>query len=845
MESESAVAVAVGDARNGNSSSSTLEDGPRKKKVVERRRYPRRHCQSHQHTDHQNNKVTKHNSASNNKISHASARSRVVTTRTRTDKSVVGGGTRKDRRPNSISINSDIIKNGDGNGDGDGNGIKRKEQMRMVEQRHCRRPTRSVKPKPKPSKPPTTIKHRGRRKWTLSRASASAGVLADKGRGKDSNKNIDIDNPTCLNHVAPPPRSPLSSVMLSTRGVTATDAPPPTPCRSRLKKMTVPQLQELCVQLGISGVSRRTKKDVLMDRIMVLTNHKHKHNHKHISKLDLETTAAASASPSKAPAGSKTTTTTTTTTTPSSSLTNKAISISTTTTNNNPASSCLSFQTDEPNTSHSASELVQQQGADYAAVDEDDCARSSSSSLTNVAGKQEEKDEVGNDSDDEVTEVESEIEIEDVDVDEEDDDDDVDEDEDEYVDEEETDSDSESESEIDGEEGSVDEETEADPISSCSPMKSQRRTTTCTSTSTTRDETNVNVNVNVSQSTSTSISYVSSIIGRHHRQVAVHTKWNIMFSQLLEHYKQMGTWIISQDCHKDKVLYNWLYEQRMAYRRGYLQSKTPERFESLTKAGVPLEKDHWNRRGGHPEAERKWKEKYEELKAYYIKHCTKMVSLQNRPELYNWTHWQQKTFRRGNMSPHRLEKLREIGCPLEKHCYTKHDMIIGRGNRNNSNSSSSSIVSGVVATAKQQGAIHTNVNDNANAVSVTTHECGWEPQFQKMLGQLVRWHALHGTWLVKASENELLYRFVLKFTRSNTKRSKELRTPARMAKLRALGFPVPGDDNGNGNVKVAAPKRTRTRKRKSAADTPKDAADGTTRMVPKRRMPARHPQFVA
>jgi hypothetical protein len=380
-----------------------------------------------------------------------------------------------------------------------------------------------------------------------------------------------------------------------------------------------------------------------------------------------------------------------------------------------------------------------------------------------------------------------------------------------------------SQSESGGEEGNhAEEEAEADTFPSSSPMKSQRTLPISLIRTRTR-ENNV-------------ISYVSStIIGRRHHQVAVGTKWNIMFSQLLEHYKQMGTWIISQDSHKDKVLYNWLYGQRMAYRRGYLQSKTPERFDSLTKAGVPLEKDHWNRRGGHPEAKRKWKEKYEELKEYYTKNRTKMVSLQNRPELYHWTHWQQKTFRRGDMAPHRLEKLREIGCPLEKHFYTKND--IG-GGRNNSNS-----IAGVVATAKQQGAIHTNVN-----VSVTTHECGWEPQFQKMLGQLVRWHALHGTWLVKASENELLYRFVLKFTRSNTKRSKELRTPARMAKLRALGFPVPGDDlmppsaneEGGGqhaNVNVAAP----TRKRKSA-ETPKDG-DGTR--IPKRRMPARHPQFVA
>jgi hypothetical protein len=379
------------------------------------------------------------------------------------------------------------------------------------------------------------------------------------------------------------------------------------------------------------------------------------------------------------------------------------------------------------------------------------------------------------------------------------------------------------------EETATEEEADADTTPSpCSPMKSQRTLPMSLIRTCTRQK-------NVS-------SYVRSIIGRHHHQVAVQTKWNIMFSQLLEHYKQMGTWIISQNSHKEKALYNWLYEQRVAYRRGYLKTKTPERFESLTKAGVPLEIDHWNRHGEHPDVERKWNERYEELKDYYTKHHTKMVSLQSRPELYHWIHWQRKTFRRGRMAPHRIEKLREIGCLLEKQCFSRdtkaHSDIkkdIGGGS-NNINSS----IADDVATAK--GAITATTKNNA------TRDCGWEPQFQKMLDQLVRWHDLHGTWYVKASENESLYRFVLKCTSSKTRRSKELRTPARMAKLRAVGFPIPGDDllfshtgledqvEGHAKVNVAA----QTRKRKADGTREEDAV---TRR-PKRRMPC-HPHLGA
>jgi hypothetical protein len=93
--------------------------------------------------------------------------------------------------------------------------------------------------------------------------------------------------------------------------------------------------------------------------------------------------------------------------------------------------------------------------------------------------------------------------------------------------------------------------------------------------------------------------------------------------------------------------------------------------------------------------------------------------------------------------------------------------------------------------------------------------------------QLVQWHSTYGTWHVTHTENPLLYRYVLKFTFDSScefsskkygQRCKAWRTPARIAKLRAVGFPIDdylssssdAEDNNEKDTRVyAARKRTR------------------------------------
>jgi hypothetical protein len=312
------------------------------------------------------------------------------------------------------------------------------------------------------------------------------------------------------------------------------------------------------------------------------------------------------------------------------------------------------------------------------------------------------------------------------------------------------------------------------------------------------------------------------------RQFTLDCHWNQMLSQLLEYHTEMGTWVIPKHSPSHKSLYNWVAEQRKASRRGYLQTRTPARLEALTKAGVPIDKTHYwcYKHGHHPNVERKWNRKYEELKNYYAKYQTKAIPLQSQPDLYHWNHRQIKVFRRGKMEPHRLEKLREIGCPLDKKYFVATTTVhsddkraIGNGTKNNHNH--------VLPTKTRK-------------LERLRHNRVYEQRFQTAVDQLVKWHDTHGTWFVKEAQNKSLYRYVLKFTTTKDRRAKAWRSPARIAKLRAVGFPI--DDylssasEDDGNVSDA-----QSRKRKDGSEHEDDAA---IRRSPRRRMPRRR-QFEA
>jgi hypothetical protein len=325
-------------------------------------------------------------------------------------------------------------------------------------------------------------------------------------------------------------------------------------------------------------------------------------------------------------------------------------------------------------------------------------------------------------------------------------------------------------------------------------------------------------------------------------QLAFDTHWNQMLSQLLEYRTETGTWVIPRKSRSHTRLYKWVAEQRKLYRRGDLQTKTPARLEALTKAGVPIDKTKcwFYKRCPDPDAELKWNRSYEELKNYYATYHTKVIPLVSHPDLHHWNHWQVQTFRYGKMEPHRLEKLREIGCPLEKwffasnttaHSDDKDKPAIGDG---------SAVVADNGATPSQKRMLELLGPNSAR-----------EQRFQTAVDQLVQWHDTHGTWFVKQAQNKSLYRYVLKFTSKKNPRVKLWKTPARVAKLRAVGFPIDDydmssaseeemeeeeEEEDHANVAVA-----QSRKIKAGSEHEDDAV---IRRSPRRRMPQRR-QFGA
>jgi hypothetical protein len=273
--------------------------------------------------------------------------------------------------------------------------------------------------------------------------------------------------------------------------------------------------------------------------------------------------------------------------------------------------------------------------------------------------------------------------------------------------------------------------------------------------------------------------------------VKMNAKWQHMFAQLMEYRKRSGTWVVPRQ-QDDNTLFNWVHGQRKSFRRGDLQKNTPARYQTMLQAGFPFEKTQLNVRvsGPVPDENHKWNSRFEELTTHYSQYNTKIVSLHSHRELHHWAHFQVRSFRKGKMAPGRIEKLRSIGCPLDKWffaCNTAHcDIqrgVVGRGSSINSDD--------IVRAAT-----------DTQPMERMGPACNTEQRFQKVVDQLVKWHSMHGTWHVTETENPLLYRYVLKFTfnsnsdnaTSNTtkyaQRCKSWRTPARIAKLRAVGFPI-------------------------------------------------------
>jgi hypothetical protein len=298
----------------------------------------------------------------------------------------------------------------------------------------------------------------------------------------------------------------------------------------------------------------------------------------------------------------------------------------------------------------------------------------------------------------------------------------------------------------------------------------------------------------------------------------LNTKWHHMLAQLVEYRKQSGTWVVPRN-QNDKTLCNWIHDQRKLYRRGDLAEKTPDRYQAMLQAGFPFQKAHGNARsyGPVPDEDHKWKSRFEELKTYYSQYDTKIVSRRSHSDLHHWAHFQVRSFRKGHMESNRIEKLRSIGCPLDKWFFAsntaQYDIqrdLVGRG---------SSIESDAVGVAR--AATHNNTRPLEQLGSNSTTE----QNFQKVVDQLVKWHSMYGTWHVKQTENPLLYRYVLKFTfdsnaynstRKNAmyvQRCKAWRTPARIARLRAVGFPIDdylsSSEDENDNRFCVARKRSR------------------------------------
>jgi hypothetical protein len=264
--------------------------------------------------------------------------------------------------------------------------------------------------------------------------------------------------------------------------------------------------------------------------------------------------------------------------------------------------------------------------------------------------------------------------------------------------------------------------------------------------------------------------------------VKMNAKWQHMFAQLMEYRKRSGTWVVSRQ-QDDNTLYNWVHGQRKSFRRGNLEKNTPGRYQTMLQAGFPFEKSQPNVRvsGPVPDENHKWNSRFEELTAHYSQYNTNIVSLHSHRELHHWAHFQVRSFRNGKMAPGRIEKLRSIGCPLDKWffaCNIAHSDIqrgvVGRGRSINSDDG------GVVRAAT-----------DTRHLERMGPDCNTEQRFQKVVDQLVNWHSMYGTSHVTHTENPLLYRYVLKFTfnsnsdnaTSNNKkyaqRCKSWRTPAR------------------------------------------------------------------
>jgi hypothetical protein len=286
--------------------------------------------------------------------------------------------------------------------------------------------------------------------------------------------------------------------------------------------------------------------------------------------------------------------------------------------------------------------------------------------------------------------------------------------------------------------------------------------------------------------------FVISRKNSNQRLISMDVKWHHWLDRLVEYHKQSGTWVIPKN-QNDKKLYNWVHAQRNWYRRGVLQKKNPKRYQALLQAGFPFEKDRPNARTYGSDGDEKWKSRLEELTAYYSQYKTKSVSRHSHPDLYHWALFQVRSFRNGKMAPPRIKKLRAIGCPLDKR---SRPPFFG------------------------------------------------EQQFQNAVEQLVQWHSTYGTWHVKHTENLLLYQYVLKFTFDSScefsskkyeHRCKAWRTPARIAQLRAVGFPIDDYLSSSSDAEDKDEKDTRVyaaRKRTREADQEHDhdvaaAASGT------------------
>jgi hypothetical protein len=135
------------------------------------------------------------------------------------------------------------------------------------------------------------------------------------------------------------------------------------------------------------------------------------------------------------------------------------------------------------------------------------------------------------------------------------------------------------------------------------------------------------------------------------------------------------------------------------------------------------------------------------------------------------------------MEPYRLEKLREIGCPLDK-LYSASNTTAHSDDKRDIGNGSAVVAAKSATTTKYTPPTKKRVLELLGPTSV------YEQRFQTAVDQLLQWHDTHGTWFVKEAQNKSLYRYVLKFTTKKDRRAKEWRSPARIAKLRAVGFPI-------------------------------------------------------